>query len=332
MKNILYLFLALLLLQACNKQLAVSPQTDAVTNNSNTVAASVPCTGNTWSNVAGWPFSPIIDSPHYLGIRFVCNNKIYMPAYGHKIAVYDGSSFTWINSAVPDDDFSYCYSFSVGNKGYLAINSAQPKKLWQYDPLTNTWTEKTAFAGPKRVHPATFVIGNKAYVTCGTYQGNYFKDLWEYNSVNDQWTQKASMPASVSGRTNATAFSIGLNGYVVGGGTGGSFLGPSNILFNTLLCYNQVFNSWSLQANYPGILGDNSISFTSGDYGYAGLDKFSLYRYSPVTNSWLIRANYPGTEYRLNSGVTYNNRGYVLYSGTMYKYTPQICGVGGTAP
>ncbi len=334
MKKLIFLLLVVVLLYACSKQLAPSPQVNIAPANTTAIAASVPCFGNTWSDIPSWPFagSNVVDSPHYLGIHFVCNNKIYVPVYGHKIYIYDGSTWTWINSAVPDDDFSYCYSFTVADKGYLAINSAQPKKLWQYSPLTNTWAQKTPFAGPKRVHPSTFVIGNKAYVTCGVYQGIYFKDLWQYDAVFDQWTKKPDMPASVSGRTNTTSFSIGSNGYVVGGGTGGNFTGPSNILFNTLLCYNQILNIWSIQANYPGILGDDAISFTIGDDAYVGLNKFSLYKYSPASNTWTIRANYPGTEYRRNSGVTYNSRGYIFYSGDMYKYTPTICGVGGTTP
>lgn len=75
----------------------------------------------------------------------------------------------------------------------------------------DVWTEKTSFAGAKRIFATGFSIDGKGYLGTGLL-GDYthFNDLWKYNPVTDAWTQKASLPGSA--RRNAVGFAIGNKG------------------------------------------------------------------------------------------------------------------------
>ena len=332
MKKYLEFFLFIVVISSCQKQATPVPAPNTENNKTVGTSAAQPCTGNTWSLTSGWPFSTGPTDIHYIGLKFVCGNKLYVPVYGDRMYIYDGSSWTWVTSVLPLDYFPYPYCFSVNDKGYILALGTTYKTLWQYDPITNTWAQKASFTGPRRFEGVSFTIGNKAYISSGRYSDTYYKDLWQYDPVSDQWNQKASMPSGIPGRARATAFSIGSNGYVVGGGSDYTPYNGPNVYYNTVLGYNQILNTWSVLATYPGILADDAASFAAGNYGYAGLDKHNFYRYSPATNAWSAIAAYPGEEYRHNYGTSYNSKGYVLSSIDMYRYNPQVCGGGGTTP
>src|SRR5438874_2713322 len=64
--------------------------------------------------------------------------------------------------------------FSIGIKGYIGtgINgSCCPfnvlKDIWEYDPTTDTWTQKADFGGGLRGWAVGFSIGDKGYVGTG---------------------------------------------------------------------------------------------------------------------------------------------------------------------
>src|SRR5438034_510996 len=97
---------------------------------------------------------------------------------------------TWIRKADFGGTARYAaVGFSIGAKGYLGtgINgSCCPfnllKDVWEYDPTTDAWTQKTDFGGGLRGWAASFAIGNRGYV--GTGQANngiLKKDVWEFD-------------------------------------------------------------------------------------------------------------------------------------------------------
>ncbi len=99
------------------------------------------------------------------------------------------------------------------------------KDVWEYDPETDTWTQKEDFRGKSRIYAVSFSIGTKAYIgsgklTCPTcddtekglsidssrlssgskgYSGAaagsnpYTKDFWSYNSATNTWSRKADL-------------------------------------------------------------------------------------------------------------------------------------------
>ena len=66
------------------------------------------------------------------------------------------------------------------------------KDFWEYDPATNTWTQKADFGGTARYVAVGFSIGSKGYIGTGDDDLNQFlKDFWEYDPATNTWTQKA---------------------------------------------------------------------------------------------------------------------------------------------
>ena len=115
---------------------------------------------------------------------------------------------------------AYATGFSIGSKGYIGTgqdnNSIVHKDFWEFDPITNTWSQKADFGGAARNAATGFSIGSKGYIgTGGDDNGTSFKDFWEYDPIANTWTRKADFGGSA--RAWARGFAIGSKGYV---GTG----------------------------------------------------------------------------------------------------------------
>jgi N-acetylneuraminic acid mutarotase len=88
-----------------------------------------------------------------------------------------------------DDDYSgitgiYKVGFSINGKGYLATGGqTSGGNVWEYDPATDLWIERTSLEGTARADAVGFVIGNLAYITTGKSGSYYFDDLWAFDPV-----------------------------------------------------------------------------------------------------------------------------------------------------
>ena len=72
--------------------------------------------------------------------------------------------------------------FSIGNKGYLATGGQTTgSDTWEYDPLTDLWTQKTSFEGSIRADAVGFTLGNRGYVATGRSGSYYFDDIWAFD-------------------------------------------------------------------------------------------------------------------------------------------------------
>ena len=95
-------------------------------------------------------------------------------------------------------------SFTLNDKGYITtgIQKTEPIYLadtWEYDPATNTWTQRDDFGGGVRLGALAFSIGgygyvgtafvidDVAYVCCGQNNNTLVDDLWKFDG--DNWTQ-----------------------------------------------------------------------------------------------------------------------------------------------
>ncbi len=91
-----------------------------------------------------------------------------------------------------DEDFDDNYStisringvtFIINGKVYLACGSRGSivNSVWEYDPATDLWEEKTAFEGSSRTEAVGFNIGSKGFVTTGRSSSYYFDDVWSFD-------------------------------------------------------------------------------------------------------------------------------------------------------
>jgi N-acetylneuraminic acid mutarotase len=78
-------------------------------------------------------------------------------------------------------------SFAINGKGYLAVGgkSVVSGIVWEYNPVTDLWIQKTTFEGSERIDAVGFAIGSRGYVTTGRNSSYYFDDLWGFDPEAD---------------------------------------------------------------------------------------------------------------------------------------------------
>lgn len=231
-----------------------------------------------------WEYDPISNSwaqkanfgggARRQAVGFSIGNKGYVGTgnggggYLNDFWEFDPVANTWIQKAnVGTISRFWSTGFSVNGKGYLGLGSnvtnnvtVQLNDIWEYDPASDTWTQKGNFPSAGRDMVSNFVIGSKAYIALGRTSAGYTNEFWEYVPSTDTWTQKASY--YTSGYAPA-GFSIGNKGYVGGGNNGTSQL-------STFYEYNPATNTWTQKSNFAGGAREFGLTFTIGSRAYMG--------------------------------------------------------------
>lgn len=239
---------------------------------------------DTWEELSPFPGTPFRNA-----VSFVIDGIAYI-ATGHDGSdyidpfwKYDPSTDSWEELApFPGGPMSFPVAFALGDKGYVTlggIGADQPdrtfynKILWEYDPETNEWSEKSEFPGEGRWRGFAFVINGMAYVGGGdrenrvnyNFSGLDFTDCYRYDPVQDQWSAIADFP----------------EGYGVG-------------------CY-------ALSIDGKGYVGEGAQHQLFADY------RTKVWEYDPLTDVWAHVSNTPGPQFgRMKSfSGTYNGKAYI---------------------
>ncbi len=203
-------------------------------------------------------------------------------------------------------------AFSIGNKGYMGfghINSVVNIALadfWEYDPATDTWTQKADFGGGNRYHNLVFGVGGKGYSGVGRDESNTYSDFWEYDPATNVWTQLNDYPGGAL--LGPLAFIIDDVAYC-GLGTGSN---------TTFYRYNQSSDTWTTLGNFPGPTRSTGVAFSIDGKGYVGTGSGAFgtgndfWEYKPSTDQWFQRANVPGLPRQGATGFALNGRGYIF--------------------
>lgn len=219
------------------------------------------------------PFSPSPPNGSWY-INFTVGNQ-YLFSYGSKIygglRYYqsDTSYFFSIDplnsSHQPLARFPGIYdmnaiSFLVGNKGYVVsgYTASQSCKVWEYDFAANTWTNIGNSPLGKRRGGIAMVLNNKVYMGLGyeliNFNGQiirvYKKDWIEYTPGESYHAIKANFPGT--GRNEAQGFIMNNSIYL---GSGENM--NTQTIHKDLWRYNSSSNSWTQQASWPGVYGDD---------------------------------------------------------------------------
>jgi N-acetylneuraminic acid mutarotase len=131
-------------------------------------------------------------------IAFVINGKGYIctgvnnGTYENDFWEYDPSVDQWNKkrsiSNVSEDEYDDDYTsiiginkvaFSINGKGYVATGgqSTAGTDVWEYDPVSDLWTQKTSLEASGRMDAVAFTVGNFCYITTGSNGSYYFDDL-----------------------------------------------------------------------------------------------------------------------------------------------------------
>ena len=143
--------------------------------------------------------------------------------------------------------------------GYDGVNMLND--FWEYDPSTNTWTQKANFGGTARSGAVGLNICSKGHIGTGYDGVNRLNDFWEYDPLTNIWTQKANFGGTA--RYGAVGFSIGSKGYI---GTG--YDGANRL--NDFWEYEPLTNTWTQKANFGGTARSVAVGFSIGSKGYIG--------------------------------------------------------------
>jgi hypothetical protein len=224
-------------------------------------------------------------------------------------------------------------SFSIGNKGYVACGqNSNPFNLdlWEYDAVSDTWTQKANFAGSARRSAVGFALGGKGYVTCGQDATGFKNDLWQYDPTTNTWASKAAYPGTP--RRLPVAFVIGTKAYV-GTGDDGVFKGD-------FFKYDATANAWFTVANYGGTPRYGAACFVIGTDAYVGTgydntlsNRKDFWKYNSTTNVWSSVKDFSGTARSNAVGLAIGSYGYVgtgydsLTTKDFWMYDPNSTGV-----
>jgi len=218
-------------------------------------------------------------------------------------------------------------SFSINNRGYICLGQGQTnpffQDLWEYNPISKTWSQKADFIGSARRQAVSFVIESIAYVGTGYDISGYTKDMYKYNPTTNSWTQINDFGGTA--RKEAVGFSIGGQGYI---GTG-----DDGVLKNDFWQYEPLTDSWTEKASFPGSKRKGATAWGIFPQGFIcmGEDinsnfKRDLWEYNYFSNTWVQRSDFAGegrsgaTNFILN-GVAFVGSGYNgVFKDDIYSY------------
>ena len=271
---------------------------------------------------------------------FVINGEGYIIGglddfgFKRKMYSYDPSQNDW------DDELSLgglngdgldrgsACGFAIGNKGYICLGQGQTnpyfKDTWEYDPISDTWTQKADFGGTPRRQAVAFVIGNEAFVGTGQDANGLCKDFYKYDPSTNSWTQLNDFPGTA--RRQAVAFTMGDQAYF---GTG-----DDGVLKNDFWMYEVSSDTWIQKASFPGTPRAGAVGWgifptafiaTGEDNTFAYTN--DVWEYNYFSNSWTQRNDFIGTGRKNAVAMVINNIGYIGtgYSGSyeddFYSYS-----------
>lgn len=177
--------------------------------------------------------------------------------------------------------------FSIHDKGYITLGqglgSAFMNDLWEYDKVTDSWTQKADFPGGPRRGATSFVIDGIAYVGTGENAQGLCQDFYAYDPQMDEWTPIADFPGGA--RRQAVGFE--LQGY------GWLATGDAGTLQKDLWSYNVVTDVWQQKADLPGVPRLGAVAWSNSPSAYiatgesaTGVFLDDVWQYNYYQNAW----------------------------------------------
>src|SRR3972149_8899342 len=151
-------------------------------------------------------------------VAFVIEDKGYIctginnGVYEYDFWEYDPTIDQWVKKRsiadVTEEDYDDDYTsitgtnkvaFSINGKGYIATGGAGTAgtAVWEYNPVSDSWVQKTSLEASGRVEAIGFSIGDLGYVTTGRNSGYYFDDLWGFQPNSGQVDYDKIMATSI---------------------------------------------------------------------------------------------------------------------------------------
>ena len=227
----------------------------------------------------------------------------------------------------------HSFAFSFDDLGYIVggnSNSGERDDFYQYDPVSDAWSELDPFPGNARGYAIGDTWNNKAYFGFG-YDGSFLlNDLWVFDPSNMSWTELAPCPCSA--RIHPAM--IAHNGKVFVGLGGG----PTGNL-DDWWEYDIASNTWSQKVDFPSLPRHHPYQFGIDEYVYTGFGHGNgifnnWFRYDIAAETWSEVATLPSEGRVAGTQFSYNGMGYVLSgdgedhnsmeTGEFWTYNPTL--------
>lgn len=202
---------------------------------------------------------------------------------------FEVSSYSWTKLDVPLIINHYGTCTSNGNKGYL-YNTGDSNNFWEYNSISNEWTQKADFPGDSRKQATSFAVGDNIFVGSGVSHGigvstQAYCDFYKYNPSTNTWSQVSDIAVVYCyKRYRASTFVIDDIAYLTAG--------ASNTGMNDTWKYVSTTDEWIEVANFPDARHYTS-SFSLNGKGYiangtpvGGGERKECWEYNPLSNSW----------------------------------------------
>jgi len=201
---------------------------------------------------------------------------------------------------------------ATSHRGYMGLGHVNGtgqdisyKDWWEYDPASDTWTQKADF--PVSTHGAVaLVVDNCPIVGGGSALSTQF---YKFDPALNTWAPIANCILANPG--DSQGFSINNRGFVYQG--------------NQLAKYNPNTDSWSLCATAPMSFGQWTCAFAIEGSGFIKGGN-QLWEYKPLHDQWYQRASFPGVSTGGSSAFAIQQHGYVTsgYVGGLSVVTEQV--------
>ncbi|MDX2359793.1 MAG: T9SS type A sorting domain-containing protein [Crocinitomicaceae bacterium] len=186
-------------------------------------------------------------------------------------------------------------AFSIDEKGYVCLGQGLSngffKDLWEFDPVTDAWSQKANFMGTARRQAVAFAIDGFAYVGTGIDQNGFTKDFYKYDPTINTWTQLNDFGGTA--RKEAVGFSMGGQAYV---GTG-----DDGILLNDFWEYTAATDQWIQLADFPGTPRKGAVGFGMFPQAFIATGEDNTFQftndvweYNYFSNAWVQRSDFSG--------------------------------------
>jgi N-acetylneuraminic acid mutarotase len=153
-------------------------------------------TDNSWREIESYPGDKIES-----GLSFVIGDKGYVcsgrnnDTYNLDFWSYDPEGETW-EKLTPDSDESWydefklavyrhdAVAFVVGGKAYIAggisSSGATDRSVYEFNPATLKWDDRTPFEGAARSAAVAFVLEEQTFFGTGLNGSRSYDDIWKF--------------------------------------------------------------------------------------------------------------------------------------------------------
>jgi len=261
------------------------------------------------------------------------------------VEAYDAATDSWTSKADLPQKLCGTTAGTVNDKIYVVgggtflhggANGYVVDSVYEYNPVSNSWTRKSNIPTPLYLAAAD-VVNGKIYVIGGAPHGaqSAYKTVYEYNPATDTWTKKSDMPTA---RFNHSATTVDGKIYVFGGSQ--TFSSPS--VLSEVEAYDPATDKWTTKSRmrHPRATHatslDNGKIYVIGGMLAAGTDgpwpPYAIVdEYDPILDAWAMKPSTHterwGLAARTVGGKIYTFGGADLWSNrlsTVEEYDPAV--------